>query len=39
MGTSVEIRGDGLRGTLWRPLNGFSRGYLLALAVTFIVGA
>jgi len=39
MGTPVEIRGDGLRGTLWRPLNGFSRRYLLALAVTFIVGA
>ena len=34
----VEIRGDGLRGTVWRPLNGFSSRYLLALAVTFLVG-
>jgi Ni/Fe-hydrogenase subunit HybB-like protein len=39
MGTPVEIRGDGLRGTLWRPLNGFSSRYLLALAVTLLVGA
>ncbi len=39
MGARVEIRGDGLRGTLWRPLNGFSRNYLLALAATFILGA
>jgi Ni/Fe-hydrogenase subunit HybB-like protein len=39
MSTSVEIRGDGLRGAVWRPLNGFSSRYLLALAVTFLVGA
>ncbi len=39
MGTTVEMRGDGLRSALWRPLNGFSRAYLLALAVAFLVGA
>jgi molybdopterin-containing oxidoreductase family membrane subunit len=39
MGTTVEMRGDGLRSALWRPLNGFSRAYLLALAAAFLVGA
>jgi len=39
MGTTVEMRGDGLRSALWRPLNGLSRAYLLALAVAFLVGA
>jgi len=35
----VETRGDGLRATLWRPLNGFSGRYLLALTAAFLVGA
>ncbi len=39
MSATVEIRGDALRSALWRPLNGFSSRYLLALAVTFLVGA
>jgi len=39
MGTAAEIRGDGLRGALWRPLNGFSRGYLLTLVAAFLVGS
>jgi molybdopterin-containing oxidoreductase family membrane subunit len=39
MGITVEMRGDGLRSALWRPLNGFSRAYLLALAAALLVGA
>ena len=39
MDTVVETRADNLRDTLWRPLTGASRGYMLALAVTFLLGA
>jgi len=39
MGTTVEMRGDGLRSALWRPLNGFSRAYLLTLTLAILVGA
>ena len=39
MGPTVDLRGDGLRSALWRPLNGFSRAYLLALGVAILVGS
>jgi Ni/Fe-hydrogenase subunit HybB-like protein len=37
MGTVVQTRFDNLRETLWRPLAGASRGYVLALALTFLL--
>ena len=37
MGTVVQTRSDNLRETLWRPLAGASRGYVLALALTFLL--
>ena len=37
MGTVVQTRLDNLRETLWRPLAGASRGYVLALALTFLL--
>ena len=39
MDTAVDTHTDNLRDTLWRPLAGASRGYALALAVTFLLGA
>ena len=39
MDTAVQLRADTLRGSLWRPLAGASRAYLVALALAFTLGA
>ena len=36
---TAELPGDSLRGTVWRPLQGFSGAYLAVFAVTFLLAA